>query len=286
LFPLEYTEADDRFYDYCLWQYGPVAPTEGKLRSANLLYHTFELAGAPGSAYSLVRALQQGIGMFNTVWGVKQVDGRLRWEFYFYDYRKRARERSVSRVLHAIRPFIPCDVAANENLSYFMFSLDVNNELLSGAKGLGEIHMYIGNTGSTVSSGICYSLTSRGTQLENFYFFFDAKTEWSKIESKVASSAFIDMTAVDMDRLLWPELRDCRVIVVANKQQNDALYFSRINIDQLIFFLRRMEYPAPHIAFVEANRDRLDHLLYDVGIDYRMESGELRLLKSGYYGIF
>jgi hypothetical protein len=102
----------------------------------------------------------------------------------------------------------------------------------------------------------------------------------------VASSAFIDMTAVDMDRLLWPELRDCRVIVVANKQQNDALYFSRINIDQLIFFLRRMEYPAPHIAFVEANRDRLDHLLYDVGIDYRMESGELRLLKSGYYGIF
>jgi hypothetical protein len=286
LFPLEYTEADDRFYDYCLWQYGAVAPTEGKLRSANLLYHTFELAGAPDSAYSLVRSLREGIGMFNTVWGVKQVEGRLRWELYFYDYRKRARERSVSRVLHAIRPFIPCDVAANENLSYFMFSLDLNNDLLSGARGLDEIHMYIGNTGSTVSSGICYSLTSRGTQLENFYFFFDAKTEGSKIESKVASSAFVDMTAVDMDRLLWQELRDCRVIVVANKQQNDALYFSRINIDQLIFFLRRMEYPAPHIAFVEANRDRLDHLLYDVGIDYRMENGELRLLKSGYYGIF
>jgi hypothetical protein len=283
---LELTAPDDLYYDYCLWQYGPVAPPENKLRSASLLYDSLELAGAPDSAYDLVTALRQGIGMFNTVWGVKHVDGRLRWELYFYDYRRRARERSMSRVLQAIRPFIPCDVAANENLSYFMFSLDVNNDLLSGTKGLGEIHMYIGNTGSTVSSGICYSLTAGGTRLENFYFFFDAKTEGSKIESKVASSAFVDMTAVDMDRLLWPELRDCGVIVVANKQQNDALYFSRINIDQLIFFLRRMEYPAPHIAFVESNRDRLDHLLYDVGIDYRMEGGDLRFLKSGYYGIF
>lgn len=283
---LELTAPGDLYYDYCLWQYGPVAPTEGKLRAASLLYHTFELAGAPGSAYDLVRALRQEIGMFNTVWGVKQVDGRLRWELYFYDYRRRARGRSISRVLQAVRPFIPCDVPANENLSYFMFSLDLDNDLLSGAKELGEIHMYIGNTGSTVSSGICYSLTASGTQLENFYFFFDAKTEGSKIESKVASSAFVDMTAAHMDDLLWPELRDCGVIVVANKQQNDALYYSRIRIDQLLFFLRRMEYPAPHTAFVEENRDRLDHLLYDVGIDYRMEDGELRFLKSGYYGIF
>jgi len=282
----ELTGPDDLYYDYCLWQYGPIAPTEGKLRSVNLLYHTFELAGAPESAYDLVCALRQGIGMFNTVWGIKHVDGTLRWELYFYDYRKRMRERSISRVLQAIRPFIACDMAVNENLSYFMFSLDVNNDLLKEKKDLGEIHMYVGNTGSTVSSGICYALTSGGTRLENFYYFFDARNEGSKIESKVASSAFVDMTVVDMDRLLWPELRSCEVIVVANKQQNDALYFSRINIDQLIFFLRRMAYPAPHVAFVEANRDRLDHLLYDVGIDYRMEGGELCFLKSGYYGIF
>src|SRR5512134_3104373 len=100
----------------------------------------------------------------------------------------------MTRVLQAMGPFIPCTVTPNERLNYFMFSLDVNKELLAGSRELGEIHMYIGNTGSTVSSGICYSLTVRGTQLENFYFFFDAKTEWSKIESKVASSAFVDMT--------------------------------------------------------------------------------------------
>ena len=32
--------------------------------------------------------------------------------------------------------------------------------------------------------------------------------------------------------------------------------------------------------------DRLDHMLYDVGFDYRMEGGRLNILKSAYYGVF
>jgi hypothetical protein len=99
-------------------------------------------------------------------------------------------------------------------------------------------------------------------------------------------SAHIDTTKVKMDQILWPELRECRVIVVANKQQNDSVYFSRINVDQLIFFLKKMNYPIELTSFVEENRSNLDHLLYDVGIDYRMDGEDLVILKSGYYGIF
>ena len=40
------------------------------------------------------------------------------------------------------------------------------------------------------------------------------------------------------------------------------------------------------VSHVEASRDGLDHLLYDVGIDYRMEGDSLMILKSGYYGTF
>jgi hypothetical protein len=81
-------------------------------------------------------------------------------------------------------------------------------------------------------------------------------------------------------------MRTAQVIVVSNKQENDAVYFSRINVDQLIFFLRRMGYPREIISFVVRNRSKLDHLLYDAGFDYRMEGKDLRILKSGYYGIF
>ena len=60
----------------------------------------------------------------------------------------------------------------------------------------------------------------------------------------------------------------------------------RYNVDQLIFFLKRMDYPAELISFVEENRSNLDHLQYDVGVDYRMQGKDLVILKSGYYGIF
>ena len=76
------------------------------------------------------------------------------------------------------------------------------------------------------------------------------------------------------------------MIVIANKQHNDSVYFSRIDVDQLIFFLRRMQYPDQICNFVEAQRAKLDHLLFDVGFDYRLEAGKLVILKSGYYGVF
>ena len=77
-----------------------------------------------------------------------------------------------------------------------------------------------------------------------------------------------------------------RTICVANKQTHDCVYFSGIDVRQLLYFLERYAYPAPVVAFVRENLDRLDHLLFDVGIDYRMEGDRVAVLKSGYYGVF
>ena len=283
---LEYTTPQDVFFDYCLWEYKPVAPPENKFRPVNLLYHSFDFTGMDERMFELVQAIRKGIGVSHTVWGLKKLGDKIAWEFYFYDYRRRERERSITKLLDIIRPFIRCEIKANENFHYFMFSIDINNDLVSGSKDLEEIHMYIGNPGSTVSSGICYLLTKSGTRLENFYFFFDAKKEMNEIMSKTACSAHIDTTQISLDQILWSEMTNCGVIVVANKQNNDSVYFSRINVGQLIFFLKRMNYPETLVSFIEENRSKLDHLLYDVGYDYRMEGKNLKILKSGYYGTF
>ena len=283
---LEYTTPQDIFFDYCLWEYRPVASYENKFRSVNLLYHSFDFTGMNERMFELVQAIREGIGISNTVWGLKKLGDKIAWEFYFYDYRRRERERSITKLLDIIRPFIRCEIKANENFHYFMFSIDINDDLISGTKNLEEIHMYIGNPGSTVSSGICYLLTKGITRLENFYFFFDAKKQMEDIMSKTACSAHIDTKQIHIDQILWPEMIDCGVIVVANKQHNDSVYFSRIRVDQLIFFLKRMKYPEQLVSFIEGNKSKLDHLLYDVGYDYRMEGKDLKVLKSGYYGIF
>ena len=283
---LEYTTEQDLFFDFCLWEYRPVVPYENKFKSANLLFHSFNVTGVHERIFELVQAIREGIGVSRTVWGVKQSGKDISWEFYFYDYRRRERESSITKLLDVISPFTCCRIKANENNNYFMFSIDINDDFIAGTRDLEEIHMYIGNPGSTVSSGICYSLTVRGTRLENFYFFFDAKKEMNEIIDKAACSAYIDSTKTDIDQVLWPELRDCKVIVVANKQRNDAVYFSGIDVDQLIFFLKRMNYPGEIVSFVEENRSKLDHLKYDVGFDYKMEGQDLIILKSAYYGFF
>ena len=283
---LEYTTDQDEFFDYCLWEYKPVVPCLKKFRSLNLLYHSFDVMNVSERMFDVVADIRKGLGISRTVWGIKQAGEEIRWEFYFYDYRRRERERSITRLLSAIRPYVTCGITPNENYPYFMFSIDVNDDLVRGGGSLDEIHMYIGNPGSTVSSGICYSVTQERTRLENFYFFFDAATQREEIVGKIACSACVDTTRIPIDSILWPELRQCRVIVVANKQHNDCIYFSRINVDQLLFFLRRMNYRRELVSFIEDNRSMLDHLQYDVGFDYRMEDGGLKILKSGYYGIF
>ncbi len=285
-FPLELTATDDRYYDYCLWEYAPVANPQGKLRSINLLNNTFSAEGIGPHATEVIAAIRHAFGMSRTVWGVKQESGTISWELYFYDYERQQRARSITQLLQIIKPWIACDLTVKESSDYFMFSIDFNRALLNEGGQMDELQMYMGNVGSTVSSGICYAVTKEALTMKNFYFFFDARTQAREIVDKVRSSVYLDLAKFDLDTVLWPELRECQTIVVANKRAHDGVYFSHITIAQLLFFLKKMQFPAEQIAFVEQHRAGLDHLLFDVGIDYRMENGVLKILKSAYYGVF
>ncbi len=282
----ENSGGDEPQYDFCLWEYPPPAPSQGKLRSVNLLFNSFEAEGLGGRPLELVAALRRGLGERRTVWGVKREGARTSWELYFYDYDRLQRSRSIPRVLDTIRPWVPCEVGTSERQPYFMFSLDLGRDQLVDGRPLDEIQMYIGNIGGTVSSGICYEVTREQTRMKNLYYFFDARTEMENIVGKLTSSVHLDLPGLDLDAILWPEMRGCQIIVVANKPQRDGVYFSRIGVDQLLVFLQRLNYPEEHVRFVSENRGRLDHMLYDVGFDYCVENGSLNIVKSAYYGIF
>ncbi|HET7338955.1 MAG TPA: hypothetical protein VFK22_05360 [Candidatus Dormibacteraeota bacterium] len=282
----EYAAASDPALNYCLWQYAPARAAQDKFRSINLLLQSFDYVGVDERAYEIVDAIRESIGAFRTVFGVKFIDGTLAWEFYFYDYARRERQVSISRVLEAIRPLVRCDVQPTESLPYFMFSLDLDADLAAGRRDMDVVHMYVGNPGSTVSSGIAYAVRTSGVRLENFYFFFDGERQLNEAAGKICSSAHFDDTRLPVDAVLVPQLRRCKTICVANKQTHDCVYFSGVDVAQLAHFLERLSYPEPIRAFVREHASRLDHLLYDVGFDYRMEGERLRILKSGYYGVF
>lgn len=282
----EFATDSDPSLNYCLWPYGAPTRVVDKFRSVNLLYQSFDVAGIDPGAFRIVDAIRDGIGPFRTVYGIKFVDGCLGWEFYFYDYARRSRAVSASRVQQAMASLVPSTVKINESLPYFMFSLDLDDEMARGARGLDAVHLYIGNPGSAVSSGIAYTVSANATRLDNFYFFFDAATQMGDVHRKVASSPFVDETALSLDAVILPMLRNCKTICVANKQTHDCIYFSGIDVRQLEWFLTEFSYPLEIRSFVSRHRDNLDHLLYDVGIDYRQQDGSIQILKSGYYGVF
>ena len=285
-FDLEYAQAQEPQYDFCLWEYPPPAPPAGKLRSINLLANSFHAEGFGSRAFEVTDAIRQGLGDGRSVWGIKQENGVLSWEYYFYDYARLERERSIPRVLSLIRPWITCGIQTSERQPYFMFSLDFGREQLLEGRPIDEIQMYIGNIGSLVSSGICYAVTREQMRLKNLYYFFNTRREWQEIVGKLTSSVHLDIPDLDLDAILWPEMRDCQTTVVSNKQQRDGVYFSRISVDQLLLFLKRMRYPESHVSFVEENRGKLDHMLYDVGVDFCVKDGSLAIVKSAYYGVF
>ena len=84
--------------------------------------------------------------------------------------------------------------------------------------------------------------------------------------------------------IVVPELYECAKICVAKKRTADAIYYSGISVDQLRWFLHRFDYPEAVTSFVDEHRADFDHLMFDVGIDYRSgPDGTLEYPKTGYY---
>lgn len=281
---VEWAEPGDRTADYCLWEYAPLSPMEGKFRQSMLLFHALDVAGCDKRIAEAVRLIRSEIGAFRTVWGVKLAGGQVSTELYFYDYARLERDVSIRRVLRALSPLVACDLKASELRPYFMASVELDDSVVT-SRCLTEIDVYMGSPGASVSAGTCHALTTQGLSFKNFYFFFDALRDMEDIAAKIACSAHLDLPGLRIEDILWPQLVDCSVIVVANKRSGDGVYFSRIRVEQLIFFLERLHYPPRLVAAISANRGRLDHLLFDVGFDYVMLDGRVSITKSAFYGI-
>jgi hypothetical protein len=283
---LEKSKPGDAAHDYCLWPYDrPADIASGGFRSSALLYKTFDIAGLGQEALDYCAAVQKRWGKFQTVWGVKWADGKFSWEFYFYDYARDSRALGIADYLDATSDVINCDLTPDDTLPYFMFSVEIDAEILQG-KPLEQIDIYMGNPGSAVSSGICYGLTADRLEMRNFYFFFDAASDRTAIEDKITESIHMPYKKIDINHLLWPEMAGVETIVVSNKRFNDGIYFSRIRAHQLQHFLQRLEYPAALCAFIKNHGEKFNHHLFDVGWDYNVDqTGSVIPLKGSFYGL-
>lgn len=273
--------------DYCLWSYTPPrASRPGDLRKAALLYHS--LAGADGSdrMLAVTDAVRACFGPFGTVFGIKWAEGRLSWEFYFYDYARWDRRRGMADFTAATAGLLDVTAPPADDRPYFMFSVEIDDRHARGVQPVEQFDVYMGLPDGGVSAGACYGLTRAGFELRNLYYFYDARQQMDDARDKACATVRFDARRLVLSQLFWPEMAGAEVVVVANKRHADGLYFSRIGVDALAHFLGRLDFPAPIRAFVADNREALSHHLFDVGFDYVVEGGAVRCTKGSFYGIF
>jgi hypothetical protein len=281
---LVYTTNTDQYFDYCLYPYKPITYTENKLKSINLLKNAIKYTSLTKEINLIIKKIQEEIGENKTVYGIKNEKGKISFELYFYNYNKKDPSINISRIKKILEPHLKISVQPNEKLNYFMFSIELTEKEIMG-KNIEGIDVYFSGHGP-FPTGPCYSLIEKKMKMKNSYVFFNTNENMIQIINKIKQSAFIDFQKINLNQIIIPELVNCKRICVSNKQENDCIYYSGLNINQLIFSLKYLDYPKEIINFIESNKNKLDHLIYDVGFDYVMEENKLKIIKSGYYGTF
>ena len=280
--------AGDRFFDYCLEIYEPLADPAGRLRGESLLWHSLEVAGFPPEADALLHSLRRAAGRDMTVFGIKWFDPRtagatvytdpsayaLSYELYYYDPQREDEQITIAGELE-ILPTVP------DAVRYFMYSFDFDARTVQ-TRAVDELNVYLQFYEG--QGGHSYAVRRDGLELRNTYRFHRPKLEIDAILHQVQRSLHVDFTRARLAEIVMPELFECHKICVAKKRFADAIYYSGITVDQLLWFFRRFAYPAPIVAFVEDHREGFEHLLFDVGIDYLAgPDGRLIYPKTSYY---
>lgn len=282
-FQLLESTPSDRYFDYCLQPYRPRRPPAGRLRSENLLWHSLEVAKCRERLAPPLLAMQNALGRDMTVWGVKFDGNKLWWETYVYDPLKEDPAATATELSKTLAPWIDRFPRISETIPYMMVSFDWTEQALD-TRTIPAINLYL--TGTELHEGRSYRITEDKRELDNIYRFLEAKRESPLVLSLLKSSIFVDYSAgPTLSKVLIPELFACKRICVAKKRTCDAIYYSGIDVDQLLWFLTRFDYPASISNFIRSRHDDFEHLYFDVGIDYSMSSrNEIVFHKTSYYG--
>lgn len=276
------TQSGDRYFDYCLEPYAPRRPPAGKLRSENLLWHALRLAGVESAFEAPLRALQASLGRDMIVWGIKHDGARFFFELYIYDPQHEEPRARYAGLQETLAPWLRLTPSPSPAIPTMMVSFDLD-DAVAGSGVIEEANLYL--TGTPRHEGRSYAARGDTLELRNHYRFLEPKREVDQVLALLRSSAFIDYREPrTLAQVLIPELFACKRICVAKKRACDGLYFSGVDVDQLLFALRRFAWPSAFTTLVQNVVADLDHLYFDVGVDVAQPNGEITYPKTSIYG--
>ena len=280
-----FTRPEDPSRDFCQWDYPrPSVIHSESIRQENILFNVARDLDRTKNTENLLRVIQKIAGNFNTVWGIKSSGTKCSIELYFYDYDRKFLSTNPRDILQTASQFLSINLETKMPAApFFMWSMEIDP---TGSNKITDIDLYFSGVGGTISSGECYTLTKSNYEFKNIYYFFESIRDQDIIYEALTSGPRL-RNVIHLPSFLHPARTSEQIYVVARKRLNDGVYLSRLPLGKGVETLKRVNFDRRVLSFLQENSAALEHHLYDIGIDYKVEeSGEIFIEKSAIYGIF
>lgn len=279
-------------YDFIMDPYELDADPAGRPTSRDLLMAIPPTPAAAATMGRIVDAIVAAVGPERTVWGAKWTgDGPILWEFYGYATR-RPRDWSTSEFIDRFREAFasvggwnaPTSIPANTNLASFEFHIGDDGTVDPPE----AVDVYHGVSGADMI--VNYEHTHEHLRLKNTYELFYGVDDIDRIAVRLAENRFADPEVTESLVAHWSDriraARRCTRVWCSYKPHYDGIYLGQVHVEDLAGFLDDFAYPDPVRCWVRGHLDELDHLRHDLGMDYVVENGRVRVDKTGFYGYF
>lgn len=280
MYQSEYVSKGEVLFDYVLNKYSPLKrqnilksiiplKDKSKLRICNIFYETLKKSNIDNKFYEFLLQIRKEIGINQTVWGVKNISEKITWELYFYRHHQPDKIK-LKNLINILKSYFEIEqLIIDEELPYIMFSFDIDEKMK-----IINTHVYFVKFFGSSFQAWSYLILPSKREFENHYEFFTS-CDYKSLSEKVLLSPFVN-SKIDISQVLVPELMDCKSICITSKRNENGIYFSGINIEQFLFFLKRYRYPNELIKYIEINKSQLTYILFDVGFNYSFKNISVR----------
>ena len=267
--------------------YRPVRPVVGKARSENLLWHSLLHAGCLDAWDDALHVLQRHFGRDRCVWAVHVTPqtGALSWELRMLNHGTDAKLSGgvLERVRVLLAPWVELAPGLEPpSEDYALLGLRFDAETTRQIPAV-ELHL---RGSEDPRSFEVYRCEASGRTRVSHIRVREPKRDIDEVLPAVKTSEVVDFAAHPrlLGRVMIPEIFACRRLHIEKRPDVDALSFSGVNVEQLLFTYKRFEYPAPMLEFLSAERARFEHLLWDVSVSYREHEGRILYPSTAVYG--
>ena len=274
--------------DYVLEPYAPRASLDGRLHASSLLRAFLRDQGWLEGVTPLLDRLRAHLGPDQTVWGIKiRRQGPPSVELYWYNHCRNAPGHPMSTQALAAALDGPLRVSspADARLPYLMCSLELDGAAL--AAGVAPpFRIYLpGRRDQEGYDGVSFRLEPDQLVQEGTYAFYPQPAQRAAYRARLGSAWRLG----GADRRRWaadPALSAHHCVCYASKIHTEALYFGRVPTAALLGPLATL-WPA-QADRLAALAPRLDHLCWDLGVDFAVGPNTLdqsTVEKVGLYGV-